>query len=97
MVKDFRNVGRLATKETTAPDTPDPAGGGLATNRRVIVMALYLTAAGFLVAGIWLLVGSQSIFSQDIARLMGIALVISSISDVVAIFVIKRVWARQHP
>lgn len=96
MTRDFRHVGKLPTPEdtgtqTTPRITPPPA------TQRILSMTLYATATGFLLAGIWLLTGRPSPIPQDIAHFVGFAFVMAALFDVVAVQVMKRVWAKNVP
>ena len=67
-----------------------PAGQG------IVVMAIWLAAGGFFLAGIWLILGMPSPFPQELSFLVGIAFIVSSVFDLIAVKFIKRVWAGQQ-
>lgn len=93
MTKDFRNVGRLPAQ--TPPAAPGARPAGLAPHHRIVLLALYLGAAGFFLAGLWLLGGRPSPLPAETAPLLGLALVVSAVADLVAAAMLKRFWARQ--
>jgi hypothetical protein len=70
-----------------------PRPASLDANRRAVVLILYASAMGFFMAGVWLLLGEQSFFDAEIAPLAGMAFIIAAFADVVAVAVLKRLWA----
>lgn len=102
MTRDFRNVGRITTPTgTAAAGTPEPlpgaVAGQLAANQRIVVAVVYFAAAGFLVAGIWLLSGRSSPLPERESFFLGIAFVVAAISDAVIVQILKRVWRGPPP
>lgn len=96
MTKDFRNVGRTSatTKAESRPPSQPPPGPPL-RQQRIAVLAIYFAAALFFAGGLWLLSGQPSPLPPDVAPILGFALVVSAIADLIAVAVLKRVWARQ--
>lgn len=90
MVTDFRNVGRVPETSQTSSTSAAPDSG-----QAVIVLSLYSAAVLFLFAGLWLILGQQTIFPPEQARIMGVAFIVSAIGDVIAVKVIRRVWANR--
>jgi hypothetical protein len=87
MTQDFRQPSPMQT----SPADRQPLDAG----RRLVVLILYATAIGFLLAGVWLMVGEQALFPPEIAPVLGVALIVSAVSDVVAVMVFKRIWAKR--
>lgn len=99
MVKDFRNIGRVSD---SAPDTTTSglvtsasADDGLLPQHRLIVNVLYGVTVLMLLAGLWLMVGEQSIFPAQTALFVGISLLVMAASELVAIRILKRLFKRQ--
>lgn len=90
MVTDFRNVGQVPrTPEVVEANAADKPGS------QVIVLSLYAAAAGFFLGGLWLIFGTQTLFPPDLSKLLGFAFIISSVADVIAVKVMRRVWAKR--
>jgi len=63
----------------------------------MVLMMLYASSIAFLLGGVWLLLGEQGVVPPDVAPMVGIAFIITAISDVVAVAVLKKVWSRNTP
>ncbi len=85
MTQDYRQPGPSQIRDK--PSTPMDA------HRRVVILTLYASAFAFMLAGVWLLVAGQSFFDAEIAPWVGMAFVITAVSDVVVVSVLKRLWA----
>lgn len=85
MTQDFRQPGPNPSRvlQSTRMDA----------SRRVVLSTLYASAVAFMLAGVWLLVADQSFFDAEIAPWVGMAFVITALSDVVAVAVLKRLWS----
>ena len=72
-------------------------GGGPAPNQRVVLITLYLSAIGFFLAGLWLMIGEQTFIPADLAPILGMAFITAAAMDVFVVKVLKLVWARRNP
>ncbi|MBK6741526.1 MAG: hypothetical protein IPG66_00545 [Hydrogenophilales bacterium] len=90
MTQDFRQPGPHQASVGQERSQLDPG-------RRVVLLSLYASSFAFLLAGVWLLVGEQSLLSADIASIVGAALIITALSDVVVVAVLKRLWFKNTP
>ncbi|GAB1392644.1 hypothetical protein MASR1M60_08070 [Rhodocyclaceae bacterium] len=97
MTKDFRHVGRLPESESATPTQPTPSASQLASHHRLIIRVIYAMALGFFLAGLWILSGQPNPIPmpQETSFFLGIAFVISAITDLVIVIVLKRVWQKQ--
>ncbi|MDP2828203.1 MAG: hypothetical protein Q8O37_06315 [Sulfuricellaceae bacterium] len=86
-MRDFTKVG--APQENNVK-----AGAPLEKSRQIVLNTLYGSALMFGAGGIWLLLGEQNFFPSEVAPILGIAFIVASAMDVVAVAVMKRVWAR---
>lgn len=94
MTKDFRNVGRIPQPEVKDNSPAANHAAPPPASQRVIATVLYATATGFFLAGLWLLSGRPSPIPKEVAHFVGIAFVIASVADVVAVQVLRRVWMK---
>ena len=90
MTQDFRQPGPHQASVGQERGQLDPG-------RRIVLLSLYASSFAFLLAGVWLLVGEQSLLSADIASIVGAALIITALSDVVVVAVLKRLWFKNTP
>lgn len=97
MTKDFRNVGRLSTPAPTqtSHEAQQAKQQVLASNQRLILRIINLSAVGFFLAGIWLLTGRPSPIPHDVSFFVGIAFVIAAVSDIVVAQTLKHVWHKK--
>lgn len=72
----------------------DAAAPVLASHQRFILLVLGLCGGVLLLAGLWLLLRPVSWLPPDVAPLLGLAFVLSSVGDVVATFVLRWTWSR---
>lgn len=86
MTQDFRQSGQ-GQVSARAPVAMEPG-------RRMIVLALYASAFAFMLAGVWLLVGEQEFLDTELAPIVGVAFIVTALSDVVAVAVLKKLWSR---
>lgn len=89
MTQDFRQASPVQASATRT--------GQLDSGRRMVLMILYASSIAFLLGGVWFLIGEQSVVPSDIAPMVGIAFIVTAISDVVAVAVLKKVWSRNTP
>lgn len=94
MAKDFTKIGRgFPSANPVGLTRLDPPN---AQSRRVVVLAILMSAGGFLVAGIWLVLGMPSPIPNEYSLFAGTALMVSAFADLFAIKLIKRRWARSQ-
>lgn len=86
-MRDFTKVGK-PQENNLKPDTP------LEKSRQIVVNAVYGSALIFGTGGVWLLLGEQNFFPPEIAPILGIAFIVAAVMDVLAVAVMKKVWAR---
>lgn len=94
MIKDFTKIGKVSPVSTG--DTTEVHILPNANNQRIVLLAIWLSAVAFFVAGIWLILGMPSPFARDISLYLGIGFIVSSMADVIAIKFIKRAWAMKQ-
>jgi len=96
MTKDFRHVGRLpeAQRDTAQEISPAGQANAAARQRQVVLLSIRFAAGLFFLAGLWLITGGRSPIPADIAQMVGIAFIVSAIADIVAIRVMKQMWAK---
>lgn len=88
MTADFRDPERALRGAGAAP-APE-----LAPPQKVVLLALAGCAAVFLLAGVWLLLVPVAWLEPAVAPWVGLALVLSAVGDVVAVFLLRRIWLR---
>ena len=92
MTKDFRYVGRVsANNEQQAATTNETA-----RTQSVVLLVIQLTAVALLFAGIWLVSGNPSPIPQESSFIVGIAFIVSSVIDFIAVKVLRRAWAKKQ-
>lgn len=91
---DFRNVEHAQQSFEAPPPSTNPSTL-LALNHQILAMALYSSAAVFFAAGLWLLLGPQTLLAPELAQWVGIALVIAAVVDVIVVRLMKRIWANR--
>lgn len=57
-------------------------------------MTLYASSIAFMLGGVWLLLGEQSLVPLDTAPMVGGAFIVAALSDVVAVVILKKLWSR---
>lgn len=80
------------------PDHARPAGlSALAApgNRRLVLVLLRAMAIVLLAAAMWILGSEPSWLDPDVAEMLGIALFVMGMADLIAANVLQKVWARQ--
>lgn len=90
MTIDFRNP----EQALRGADAPAPV---LASHQRFILLVLGACGAGLFVAGLWLLLRPVTWLDPEVAPLLGLAFIFTSIGDVVAAFVLRWTWTRAAP
>jgi hypothetical protein len=90
MTQDFRQFSPNQQAATLGTHTP---ASNLA--QRIIVASLYASSAIFLLAGTWLLIGEQGLIPRDVAPIFGASLIFVAVTDVMAVFLLKRLWMRR--
>lgn len=94
MTKDFTKIGR--SSQVSKEDSSGGTGDVTARSQRFVLLAIWCAAGGFLLAGVWLLLGMPSPFAPEISLYLGIGFIVSTVADVIAIKFIKRAWAKQQ-
>lgn len=84
-MRDFTKVGKPEENNVKT---------GLEKSRQIVVNAVYGSALMFGTGGAWLLLGKQSFFPPEIAPILGVAFIVAALMDVLAVAVMKKVWAR---
>ncbi|NUN60457.1 MAG: hypothetical protein HUU13_05020 [Burkholderiaceae bacterium] len=87
MTIDFRNPDQ-------ALRGADAAVPALAPHQRFILLVLGLCGAGLCMAGLWLLLRPVPWLAPEVAPLLGLAFLLSSVGDVVAAFFLRWIWRR---
>jgi hypothetical protein len=72
-----------------------PPSSILEPGQRIVLLTLYGSAFAFFLAGVWLLLADQKWLAPDIAPMFGFVLIVTAVSDVLAVFVLKRLWSRR--
>lgn len=86
-MRDFTQVGKLKNAE-------EKPGGSHARSRRIIVLAVYGTAATFALAGAWLLFGEQNFFPHEITPILATAFFVAAVMDILAVTFMKKLWSK---
>ncbi|HAU57747.1 MAG TPA: hypothetical protein DCW87_09500 [Comamonadaceae bacterium] len=87
MTIDFRNSDQALRGTDAAVPT-------LAPHLRFILLVLGLCGAGLGVAGLWLLLRPVLWLAPEVAPLLGLAFLLSSVGGVVAAFFLRWIWHR---
>ncbi len=74
---------------------PGQASPAIEPGQRIVLLTLYASAFAFFLAGVWLLTADQEWLAPDIAPMFGSVLIATSVSDVLAVFVLKRFWSKR--
>lgn len=90
MTIDFRNPSQ-------AMQGVDAAAPALAPHQRLVLLALGVCGTGLLLAGLWLLLRPVPWLEPEVAPLLGLAFLLSSVGDAGAILVLRWTWTRAAP
>ena len=94
MTKDYTKIGRGF--QASIGDASGATGGVTTRNQRIVLLAIWVTAGGFFLGGVWLLLGMPSPLASDASFFLGTGFIISAAADLIAFKFIKRVWAKQQ-
>jgi hypothetical protein len=91
MTKDFRDVGRIPVRTSSATAAQDNVA---VRHRNVVIASIRFAAVLFFLAGVWLLGGGSSPVPAEVSTYLGFALIASAMADIAVVAILKRNWSK---